>query len=239
MSRAQKTILVVEDEHDLAELICFNLEREGISARRAAAGDKAVAEIRRDPPDLILLDRMLPGMSGEEVAQEIRRDPATAGIPIIMLTAKAEESDELVGFALGADDYVTKPFSMKVLMARVTAMLRRGDAPVPDAEIFREGPFSLDWTRHELTVGEAVIAVTATEFRLMGALMAASGRVLDRGKLIDKVLGQGAVVLDRTIDVHITSLRKKLAAADPAADHAAWIQTVRGVGYSFRPPTAE
>ncbi len=239
MTKSTKTVLVVEDEKDLAELICFNLQREGFATRHADGGDLALEEIRRDPPDIILLDRMLPGMSGDEVAQECRRDPATSAIPIIMLTAKAEESDELVGFALGADDYVTKPFSTKVLVARVAAMLRRGEAPVPDSEAMREGPFSIDWNRHELKVGDIPIGVTATEFRLLGALMAASGKVLDRGTLIDKVLGHGAVVLDRTIDVHITSLRKKLAQADPASDHAAWIQTIRGVGYSFRPPTAD
>jgi DNA-binding response OmpR family regulator len=240
MSKApKKNILVVEDENDLAELICFNLQREGFATRRVDSGDKAIGEIRRDPPDLILLDRMLPVLSGDEVAQEVRRDPATSAIPIIMITAKVEESDQLVGFALGADDYVPKPFSPKVLVARVTAMLRRGEAPASDPEIMREGPFSLDWNRHELKVGGIAIAVTATEFRLLGTLMSGSGRVLDRGALIDKVLGQGAVVLDRTIDVHITSLRKKLASADPASDHASWIHTVRGVGYCFRPPTGE
>lgn len=239
MARSRKVILVVEDEADLAELICYNLEREGYSSRRVEAGDAALAEIRNDPPDLILLDRMLPGMSGDDVLQEVRRDPATAGIPIIMLTAKADESDQLVGFALGADDYITKPYSIKVLLARVTAMLRRGDAVGGEGDVLREGPFVLDRERHELKIDGIPIPVTATEFRLLGTLMAASGRVLDRGTLIDRVLGQGAVVLDRTIDVHITSLRKKLVSADPNADHAAWIHTVRGVGYSFRPPGAE
>lgn len=237
MSKAQrKTILVVEDENDLAELICFNLQREGFATRRVDSGDKALEEVRKSPPDLILLDRMLPVMSGDEVAQEVRRSPATSSIPIIMITAKVEESDELVGFAIGADDYIGKPFSPKVLVARVTAMLRRGEAPAADSEVLREGPFALDWNRHEVKVEGVPIGVTATEFRLLGALMGASGRVLDRGTLIDKVLGQGAVVLDRTIDVHITSLRKKLASADPSTDHAAWIHTVRGVGYCFRPP---
>lgn len=238
-ARLRKSILVVEDEDDLAKAVCFNLEREGFDVRRVDNGNSALVEIRRDPPDLIVLDRMLPAKSGDEVAQEIRRDPATASIPIIMVTAKAEESDELVGFALGADDYVTKPFSPKVLTARVAAMLRRGEIPSNDPEILRGGPFSLDRNRHELKLEGVSLGVTATELRLLAALMSASGRVLDRGTLIDRVLGQGAVVLDRTIDVHITSLRKKLSAANPRADYAGWIQTVRGVGYCFRSPTAE
>lgn len=238
MAKASKTILVVEDEQDLAEVICFNLEREGYQTRRSGSGDAALAEVRTHPPDLVLLDRMLPNISGDDVAGEMRRDPATAHIPILMLTAKAEESDELVGFALGADDYVTKPFSMKVLLARVIALLRRGDAQSTDSDTLAEGPFALDRNRHELKVNGQPIGVTATEFRLLGTLMSASGRVLDRSKLIDKVLGQGAVVLDRTIDVHITSLRKKLQSAAPDENLAAWIHTVRGVGYSFRPPSA-
>lgn len=239
MMKDQKSILVVEDEQDLADLVCFNLEREGYAYRHASAGDSALAEVRREPPDLILLDRMLPHMSGDEVASQVRRDPATASIPIIMLTAKAEEADELVGFALGANDYVPKPFSMNVLMARIGAMLRRGQKQTTDSEILREGPFVLDRSRHEFKINNALIAVTATEFRLLDALMGASGRVLDRGRLVNKVLGQSAVVLDRTIDVHITSLRKKLMAADASGYAAGWIQTIRGVGYAFRKPNGE
>lgn len=236
---ANSSILVVEDETDLADLICFNLQREGYEPRRAAAGDAALQEVKRNPPDLILLDRMLPKLSGEEVATQVRRDPSTAMIPIIMLTAKVEEADQLVGFALGADDYVTKPFSMKVLMARIGTLLRRGRNRPGDVAVLREGPFMLDRDRHELSIGDRPLVVTLTEFRLLAALMSARGRVLDRGNLIDKVLGQGAVVLDRTIDVHITSLRRKLTAADPSGGAAAWIQTVRGVGYTFRPPSDE
>lgn len=239
MVETQKSVLVVEDEQDLAEVVCFNLEREGYATRRVYAGDAALAEIKRAPPDLIVLDRMLPRMSGDEVASEVRRDPATASIPILMMTAKAEESDQLVGFALGANDYVPKPFSIKVLLARIGAMLRRGDAKPVDSGAMRQGPFALDRSRHELTFEGAPIPLTVTEFRLMAALMAAEGRVLDRSSLIDKVLGNGAVVLDRTIDVHITSLRKKLAAADSVGRTAAWVQTVRGVGYTFRRPSRE
>lgn len=236
MSSGGKTILVVEDEQDLAELICFNLQRESYSTRYASTGDLALEQIRKSPPDLVVLDRMLPHVSGDEVASAMRKDSSTSQIPILMLTAKAEESDELVGFALGADDYVTKPFSMKVLLARISAMLRRGDSPAQGVEVLREGPFELDRTRHELKVNHQLIGVTATEFRLLGVLMEASGRVLDRSALIDRVLGKSAVVLDRTIDVHITSLRKKVGFEQNEGNPAAWIQTVRGVGYSFRRP---
>ncbi len=225
---AQQTILVVEDETDLAELIRYNLQREGFDVRLAGDGRAALAEATTHPPGLILLDRMLPGMSGDEVISQLRHDSRTATIPIIMLTAKAEESDELVGFALGADDYITKPFSMKLLLARIQAMFRRLETVGPEKEILTAGPFKLDLTRYELTVDGQPVPLTATELRLLKALMAANGRVLSRGHLIDMVMGTDVAVTDRTIDVHVTALRKKLGAA------AGWIQTVRGIGYTFR-----
>jgi two-component system phosphate regulon response regulator PhoB len=225
-----KSILLVEDEADLAELLTYNLEREGYTCRCARDGAKALAAAHRTPLDLILLDRMLPGVSGDEVAAQLKRDPRTSAIPIIMLTAKAEESDELVGFALGADDYVTKPFSMKLLLARVGAMFRRAESSESPRDVLVEGPIRLDLARHELTVSEIPVVVTATEFRLLKALMAAGGRVLDRSRLIDEVMGSGVIVTTRTVDVHITALRRKLG------ETAGWIQTVRGVGYTFRPP---
>ncbi|MCK6455057.1 MAG: response regulator [Phycisphaerae bacterium] len=234
-----KSILVVEDESDLAELICYNLQKEGYAFRRAGDGDTALAEIKRRPPNLVLLDRMLPGLAGDDVASELRRDPATAAIPIIMLTAKGEEADQLVGFALGADDYISKPFSMKLLMARVGAMLRRGENSGLRPDVIVEGPYALDRSRHELKVHDRAVALTATEFRLLAALMSGRGRVLSRAQLIDKVLGVGTIVTDRTIDVHITSLRKKISAADDDGSAAAWIQTIRGVGYAFRAPADE
>jgi two-component system, OmpR family, phosphate regulon response regulator PhoB len=228
--RAPRSILVVEDETDLAELIRHNLAREGYEVRCLADGRLAVAEIRRHPPDLVLLDRMLPGVSGDEVIAQVRRDPATASIPIIMLTAKADEADELVGFALGADDYVAKPFSTKLLVARVGALIRRAESAEADPQVLTSGPVRLDIGRHEVFVDEQSVTLTATEFRLLRALMAAGGRVLSRSRLIDSVLGTGVAVTDRTVDVHITGLRKKLGEA------ARWVQTIRGVGYTFRPP---
>lgn len=224
--------MIVEDETDLAGLIRHNLEREGYVCRCAVAGNEAMAQIGREPPDLILLDRMLPGLSGDEVAAQVKRNAQTASIPILMLTAKAEEADQLVGFALGADDYVTKPFSMKVLLARVAALLRRSETPQADteAEVIAVGPFQMTPSHHELTIDGQPVVLTATEYRLLKVLMRGRGRVLSRVQLINTVLGPDAVVTDRTIDVHVTALRRKLGSA------AAWIHTVRGVGYAFRQP---
>lgn len=225
-----KSILVVEDETDLAELIVFNLRREGYTCSYVGDGVSALHEIQRKPPGLVVLDRMLPGMSGDEVLAELKRSPRTAAIPTIMLTAKADETDELVGFALGADDYISKPFNMKRLIARVGAVLRRVDAAERKSDVVTMGPVVLDDSRLEVTVEGVPVSLTATEFKMLRALMSARGRVLDREQLIDNVLGPTVAVTDRTVDVHIASLRKKLGSA------AAWVQTVRGAGYTFRPP---
>jgi two-component system phosphate regulon response regulator PhoB len=228
--RTSKSVLVVEDETDLAELLRYNLVREGYVCKCVSDGRSALTEALRSSPDLILLDRMLPGMSGDELIAQLKREPRTAGIPTVMLTAKAEESDVLVGFALGADDYVTKPFSMKILLAKISAVLRRMETPEASDETFSAGGIQLDVDRHELTVDGRHVSATATEFRILRALMAARGRVLSRARLIEAALGTGVAVTDRTIDVHITALRKKLG------DAAGWVQTVRGVGYTFREP---
>lgn len=230
MSGKSKSVLVVEDEADLAEVVCYHLEKEGYACRKFNDGGAVLSEVRRSAPDLILLDRMLPRTPGDEVAVRLKRDPRTAHIPIIMLTAKAEETDQLVGFALGADDYISKPFSMKLLLARIAAVLRRREAAEQDGETLSSGPIVLDRSRHEVTVEGTAVQLTATEFRVLAALMQARGRVLDRNQLIDSVLGSGVAVTNRTIDVHIAALRRKLGPA------AGWIQTVRGVGYTFREP---
>lgn len=223
---SKKHILVVEDERDMAELIALRLRREGYRVDVAHDGAEALDRVRAQPPDLMLLDLMLPRMSGTEVANIVRHDPRTAAVPIIMLTAKAEESDVIVGLKLGADDYVTKPFAMSVLMARVGAVLRRansltagGDAPLT------VGPITIDRQRHCVEVAGAAVELTYTEFRLLLALAAARGRVLSRNQLMDQALGLETVVSDRTIDVHLTALRKKLGEARDL------IKTVRGVGY--------
>jgi len=229
----QRSILVVEDEADLAELLRDNIEREGYACRVAADGGSALAQVRSHTPDLILLDRMLPGISGDEVIAQLRKDPQSAPIPVIMLTAKAEESDELVGLALGADDYISKPFSMKLLLARVATILRRGKTTQSQREVLASGPIRLDIGRCELKVNDRPVRLTATEFRLLKTLMAANGRVLNRQRLIEAVLGTRVAVTDRTIDVHVTALRKKLRSS------SGWVQTIRGIGYAFREPVTE
>jgi len=230
-----KTILVVEDETDLRNMIGFNLEREGYQCRRAATGSDAMAAISHEPPDLVILDRMLPAMSGDEVLAQIRRDRRTTMIPVLMLTAKAEESDELVGFAMGADDYVTKPFSMKTLIARVGALLRRSRAAAagPERPVTASGPVLLDSERHSVSVEGVAITLTNTEFRLLKALMVADGRLRSREQLIDTILGPDIAVVDRTIDVHVAALRKKLGSA------STWVQTIRGAGYVWRRPSQD
>jgi two-component system phosphate regulon response regulator PhoB len=230
---SQPSILIVEDETDLADLLAYHLEHEGYACRRVGDGERALAEAGRRPPDLVILDRMLPGLSGDEVARRLKRDDRTAATPIIMLTAKATDEDELVGFALGADDYVRKPFSVKLLLARVAAVLRRPEARENAREVLSAGTVVPDHGRHEVRVAGQAVALTATEFRILGALMAARGRVLTRAQLIDLVIGPGAPVTNRAMDVHIASLRKKLGSAGEL------VHTVRGVGYSFRLPEQE
>jgi len=227
---ANSSILIVEDELDLADLLLFHLEREGYACRRVEDGERALAEAYRQPPNLIILDRMLPKVSGDEVAMRLKRDPRTAQIPIIMLTAKAADEDELVGFALGSDDYIRKPFSIKLLLARVAAVLRRQSAAASPKDVLTVGNVVLDHGRHEVLVGGLPLELTATEFRILATLMAARGRVLTREQLIDSAVGHGAAITNRAMDVHIAALRRKLGAA---ADH---VHTVRGVGYAFRVP---
>ncbi len=224
----RRSILVVEDEADLADLVCYHLERDGYDVRRAEDGERALAEAQRQTPDLIVLDRMLPKLSGDEVIRRLRRDDRTAAAPVIMLTAKAEEADALVGFALGADDYVSKPFSVKILLAKIAAVLRRDTNVSVGRDVISLGGVTLDHGRHEVTVMGRSVDLTATEFRILATLMAAKGRVMSREQLIESTLGHGAAVTNRAMDVHIASLRRKLGSA------AACIQTIRGVGYAFR-----
>ena len=213
--------------------MAYQLKRAGYDCRVVHDGLAAINEIERHPPDLVVLDRMLPKTPGDEVAMKLKSDARSAHIPIIMVTAKAEETDELVGFALGADDYVRKPFSPKLLIARIQAVLRRHEATGKAQEVVSSGPIVLDRGRHLVTIEGEPIQLTATEFRVLSTLMAARGRVLSREQVIDAVLGYGVAVTQRTIDVHVAALRKKLGGA------AAWIQTVRGVGYAFRVPSQE
>ncbi|MFN4244343.1 MAG: response regulator [Tepidisphaerales bacterium] len=226
----RKTVLVVDDEKDLVDLVSYNLQRSGYGVITASSGTEALELARQQKPDLVLLDLMLPGLDGTEVARRLKADPATSAIPIVMLTAKGEETDVVVGLTLGADDYVTKPFSMKILLARLNNVLRRSEQQQSGAEgsVLRAGPLAIDTSKHEVTVDGEPVKLTLTEFKLLSALAAARGRVLTRDQLMDKAMGADVFVTDRAIDVHVTAIRKKLGAA-------AWlVHTVRGVGYRLQ-----
>ena len=221
-------ILLVDDEPDLVELLRVNLDLAGCRVDSAENGREALASIRRNPPDLIILDLMLPDLSGTEICRQVRADPGLAGIPIIMLTAKADEVDRVVGLELGADDYVTKPFSPRELMLRVRAILRRKAPADPAVRILSRGPLSIDPERHRCTVDGAEVVLTAKEFDLLHNLMERTGRVMTRDRLLEDVWGSDVVVTSRTIDTHMKRLREKLGTAGGA------IETIRGVGYRFR-----
>lgn len=223
-------ILVIDDEADLVTVVKYNLEREGWKVRSAGDGAAGLEAARRDLPDLVVLDLMLPGMDGLEVCRKLRAEPRTARIPVIMLTAKGGESDRVVGLEMGADDYVSKPFSPRELVARVKAVLRRAAAPAEEGEgaPLAHGGIKVDPGRHEVLVKGKPVTLTATEFRLLHTLLRRPGQVFTRDRLIDGAIGEDAHVVDRTIDVHVTALRKKLGKA------GALIETVRGVGYRVK-----
>jgi two-component system phosphate regulon response regulator PhoB len=229
---SSRRILVVEDERDLAELVALNLERAGFETAVVHDGREAIASVTRARPDLILLDVMLPELSGTEVAKRLRVDPATTDIPIIMLTAKAEEADEVIGLAAGADDYVTKPFSLRVLLARIDSVLRRSEGDREKPSRLRAGSIEIRTDTHRVIVDGAEVKLTLTEFRLLAALIEGSGTVLTRKDLMRRAIGPGVRVTPRTIDVHVTALRRKLG------DAGRMIETVRGVGYRLEQQAA-
>ncbi|MFW6052190.1 MAG: response regulator [Myxococcota bacterium] len=223
-------ILVVEDERDLAELVAFNLRQAGHQATVVHDGQAALAELRRSPPDLVVLDIMLPDVSGVEVCRRLRRDQGTKHLPVVMLTAKGEEVDRVVGFEVGADDYVVKPFSPRELVLRVEAVLRRAH-PRPEGsepEVLTFGALRIDVPAHRVVVDEREVPLTALEFKLLLDLAHRRGRVQSRDALLDRVWGYAAGIETRTVDTHVKRLREKLG---PAADY---IETVRGVGYRLR-----
>ena len=226
------TILVVEDEPDIAELVKYHLEKAGLAARVVGDGKQALDLIVREQPALVVLDLMLPGMDGMEVCQRLRGSPATRGIPVIMLTAKAEEVDRIVGLEMGADDYVPKPFSPRELVARVKAVLRRAAAPPEPSEApVIVGDLRLDPARHEVTKDRQPVSLSAMEFRLLEFFLRHRGRVYSRAQLLDQVWGQDRFVEPRTVDVHIRRLREKIE------DHPrepTLILTIRGLGYKCR-----
>jgi two-component system, OmpR family, alkaline phosphatase synthesis response regulator PhoP len=226
---AHEKILAIEDEEEIRELVGYNLLKQGYRVVRAATGEEGLRLVRSEMPDLVLLDLMLPGMDGLEVCRSLKRDPDTQGIPIMMLTAKGEEADIVAGLELGAEDYVTKPFSPRVLVARIRALLRRiTEQPLPEDEVIRTHDLVIHPGRHEVTVKNKSISLTATEFRVLHVLASRPGWVFTRYQIAHEIHGDNDVVTDRAIDVQIVGLRKKLGAAAP------YIETIRGVGYRFK-----
>lgn len=224
---SRKKIVIVEDEPDILEVLSYNLKREGYEVLTATDGASGVALIRRETPDLILLDLMLPGMDGIEVCSTIKKDPQTQNCLIIMVTAKGEESDIVLGLGVGADDYVSKPFSPRELIARVKAVLRRGVMVERSEmeELIKLGDLSIDTVKYKVQVHGREVKLTASEFKLLHFLASYPGRVFTREQLLSKALGDDVVIVDRNIDVHIRGIRKKLELDPPI------IETIRGVGY--------
>jgi two-component system phosphate regulon response regulator PhoB len=218
-------ILVVDDEADLLELVGFHLRQAGFSVETAQDGATALACLRRAPPALLLLDVLLPDLTGTEILRVLRQDEATRNVPVILLTARGEEVDRVVGFELGADDYVTKPFSPRELVLRVRAVLRRGQSPEAEGEVVEHAGIRLDLARHRCTIDDHEVDLTAKEFSLLHSLMARPGRVFTREQLLERVWGADVHVTERTIDTHMKRLREKLGTV------ADCIETVRGVGY--------
>jgi phosphate regulon transcriptional regulator PhoB len=223
-------VLIVEDERDIRDLLVLHLQRDGFEVTSAGSGEEALAQVRQSPPDLLVLDLMLPAMSGLEVCRRLRQEPATATLPILMLTAKADEVDRVVGLELGADDYVVKPFSPKELLARVRAVLRRS-RPGPNVASMTLGGLTIDPGTYRVTVGGVTVALTPKEFDLLRALVEARGRVLSREFLLDRVWGyaRAGEIESRTVDVHVRRLRVKLGTEGRR------ILTVKSVGYRFDP----
>jgi len=225
----RERILVIEDEPDIAEVLQYNLEKEGFDVETARRGDTGFDAVRRDNPDLILLDLMLPGIDGLELTRMLKRDPVTSRLPIVMLTARGEEVDRIVGLELGADDYISKPFSPREVVLRVKAVLRRFQQEESAAERIDLGGIELDISGHQLRVRGKEVPLTATEFRLLRLLLERCGRVQTRGQLLSDVWGYAEDIDSRTVDTHIRRLRRKLG---PEAER---IETVIGVGYRLRP----
>lgn len=222
-------VLVVEDEDDIAELIRFNLAQEGFDVRVATTGEQGLSEAVREVPDLVLLDLMLPGTDGLEVCRRLKSDTRTASVPIMMVTARGEEADIVTGLELGADDYVTKPFSPRVLLARLRAVLRRRRTTPPQgSECLRIATLEIHPGRHEVKVDDSIVELTATEFKILHFLARRPGWVFTRYQIVDGIRGPNYPVTERSVDVQVVALRKKLGSAGTL------VETVRGVGYRFR-----
>jgi len=228
------TILVIDDEKDLLELVRYNLEKDQFDVITVSDGKSGLDIASRHRPDLIVLDLMMPETDGLEVCRRLRSDERTARIPLIMLTARATEADRVVGLEMGADDYITKPFSPRELVARVRAVLRRSATAEQPPELIRHGRIVVDVSSHTVTCDGTAVSLTATEFRILLLMASRPGRVLSREDIIEGALPSDTAVFDRTIDVHMTAIRRKLGRGGD------YIETVRGFGYKFRvPPVAE
>ncbi len=226
---ARKRIFIVEDEEEIQELVRYNLTKEGFIVYCSDSGEEALRKIPRERPDLVVLDLMLPGVDGLEVCRALKSEPSTRDIPVVVLTAKGEEADVVTGLELGADDYITKPFSPRVLTARIRAALRRSTTQRPtEMTVIRTHNILIHPGRHEVLVDEQQISLTPTEFRVLQTLAMRPGWVFTRSQIADSVHGGELVVTERSVDVHIVGLRKKLG------DASQWIETVRGVGYRFK-----
>ncbi len=225
---SKEKILVVDDEQDLVKLVRYNLEKDGYKVETAYNGEDALFLARKARPELVILDLMLPGIDGLEVCKKLKTDPELANVAIIMLTAKGEEADITLGIKLGADDYVTKPFSPKELVARVRAVLRRSKNTSTAKDYIKIDNLTMDLYKHEVTINNEPVQLTLAEFKLLHQLLSKPGCVFTRDRLLDAVSGPETFVIGRTVDVHIVSLRKKLK------DYASRIVTIRGIGYKFK-----
>src|SRR5437870_6428815 len=227
-----RKILIVEDEPDIRKLVHYNLTQERFKVLEAEDGEKALKIVRQEKPDLVILDLMLPSLSGLEVCRILRERPETARLPVLMLTAKAGEADRVVGLEMGADDYLTKPFSPRELVARVRAILRRSEAQTTSerSSSYAKGPLQINFSTYEVFVRGKTVKLTLKEFELLRFLVQNPSRVLSRDQLLDRVWGGETFVTPRTVDVHIRRLRKAIEKDD---SHPRWILTLRGVGYKF------
>jgi len=225
-----KKVLIVEDETDLVKLLKYNLEKEGFKVNYATDGTVALAEARRDPPDLVILDLMLPGLDGLEVCRQLRRNERFVRTPVLILSARSEEADRIVGLELGADDYVTKPFSTREVIARVRALLRRNEPAAPPRLRIHRGDIVIDPTAHSVYVAGRSVELSALEFRLLHYLASHPGMVFSRDQLLDSVWGNDRTVTPRSVDVYIRRIREKV---EPKPQEPAYVQTIHGVGYRF------
>jgi two-component system, OmpR family, phosphate regulon response regulator PhoB len=228
---AKSKVLIVEDDRDLVEILTYNIKQAGYEVLIARDGQDGLRQAQIKTPEIVILDLMLPVVDGLEVCRQLRSDPATRDVLIMMLTAKSEESDQVVGLSMGADDYVTKPFSVKVLVERMKALERRRSVGSDEAQIVASQGITIDRRAHRALAGERALQLTLSEFRLLDVMLRQPGRAFTRAELIDGALGEDTMVLERTIDVHIRSLRQKLE------EYADLIETVRGVGYRFKEPS--